>query len=403
MTENTLAKKVLLICVEGGAFEVMVAEVGEVGEKRDEYRDRKKYWDSRLEGKTYKHVMVFGAVSVFSEDAAWVLFEWKGHFVERSGGCGRVVGPYSNNYSKKFSGDVWRIRLGRVVRANPNNRSLMHTWNLQSQTPARTRGGGKGGGGGGSVGAKGGGDGGGGGGGSGSRKKRRTSRAAVNFGGDDSDEGEDDDDDDFVPVRGPTTTNEIKNLLKNYGHLQSDELAKKITATLTTTMKSRFKDIDAKLDASCTRFRDGMEELREGARGANTAATTQNKLLEEIKSVVSNHFHESPAELRGGSPNAAPVADNPGPFSGGPGESTGMWKYGGVSSGPFALPGLGVRPPRRDPVQPRRGLQPSERLPTATTSRVPGAYPRDWHETGPDARGGVGECARGSEDRETRH
>ena len=100
MTDNTLSKKVLLICVEGGAFEVMAAEVGEVGEKRDEYRDRKKYWGSRLEGKTYKHVMVFGAVSVYSADAAWVLFEWKGHSVERSGGCRRVVGPYSNSYSK---------------------------------------------------------------------------------------------------------------------------------------------------------------------------------------------------------------------------------------------------------------------------------------------------------------
>ena len=193
---------------------------------------------------------------------------------------------------------------------NPSNRSIMATWNLQSQTSARTRGGARGGGDGGSVGAKGGGDRDGGGG--GSRKKRKTNQPPVYFdGGDGSDEGKDDDDDEVVPGRDPATTREVKNLLKDNGHLQSGELAKKITAALTTTMKSRFKDIDTKLDASCDRVRDGMNELREGARGTTTAVTTQNKLLEEIKSAVSNHFHESAAELRGGSSNQPPVTDDP--------------------------------------------------------------------------------------------
>jgi hypothetical protein len=102
--------KVLKGVFEGGAFDMIVS-----GEKKDDWREDSRYWDSRLEGRKYDFFKCYHG-NVFDDDLAWVLVGFLGaEKVEVEGGE-FVAGPYSNGYKKIIVGDfVWRIRLGSVV------------------------------------------------------------------------------------------------------------------------------------------------------------------------------------------------------------------------------------------------------------------------------------------------
>ena len=114
----------LSVCVEGGSYEVMVAEVGKTGEKRKEYRANSTYWRSRfcVKGdlglpRAYREIVVFGGVRCPTWDAAW--------FVAKVTGIGLEslpegwVGPFSNGYSKEFSSpEVWVVSSRIITQKN---------------------------------------------------------------------------------------------------------------------------------------------------------------------------------------------------------------------------------------------------------------------------------------------
>ncbi len=100
-------------------YEVMVAEVGEVGEKNHEYREDKVFWTNRLflhgdesKPKNFTHVMVFGGVHVPDVDASWFIAKWVG--VKPIHGRYKA-GPYSNGAFKEFEGRIWDVEIGTMV------------------------------------------------------------------------------------------------------------------------------------------------------------------------------------------------------------------------------------------------------------------------------------------------
>ena len=111
----------LSVCVEGGSYEVMVAEVGETGEKRKEYRTNSSYWRSRfcVKGdlglpRAYREIVVFGGVRCPTWDAAWFVAKVTGIGLESL--PGGWVGPFSNGYTKEFSSpEVWVVSLGIIT------------------------------------------------------------------------------------------------------------------------------------------------------------------------------------------------------------------------------------------------------------------------------------------------
>ena len=111
----------LSVCVEGGSYEVMVAEVGETGEKREEYRTNSSYWRSRfcVKGdlglpRAYREIVVFGGVRCPTWDAAWFVAKVTGIGLESL--PGGWVGPFSNGYTKEFSSpEVWVVSLGIIT------------------------------------------------------------------------------------------------------------------------------------------------------------------------------------------------------------------------------------------------------------------------------------------------
>jgi hypothetical protein len=112
---------ILRMTVELGAYDVMVAEPGCVAEKDREYRADTSYWRSRLccggdvdNPKQFRWVMVFGGVGVFDSMANWFIAEHMGHSLTEGVGE-RIVGPFSNKYTKTFDGSVWEIRLGMIA------------------------------------------------------------------------------------------------------------------------------------------------------------------------------------------------------------------------------------------------------------------------------------------------
>ena len=137
VAENTLQEVIstkelcngnLWFCLEGGAFDVMAAVVGEIGEKSKEYRPDSDHWLSRLCVnkcrtllKRFNFCIGFGRVNYPSCSEGWFMAEYISHaLVEVPGGR---VGPYSNGYQKTFDTDrVWEISMGRIVkfhRADP--------------------------------------------------------------------------------------------------------------------------------------------------------------------------------------------------------------------------------------------------------------------------------------------
>ena len=129
MNEHTLvtpvraepAPTMLRVCVDMDVYNVMVAEIGEMGEKRSEYRADTVYWNSRLclggdtdRLRAFTCVMVFGGCHCFNNSAAWFIAEYRSHaFCVRT--TPLVLGPYSNRCRRVFEGSVWEIKLGKVL------------------------------------------------------------------------------------------------------------------------------------------------------------------------------------------------------------------------------------------------------------------------------------------------
>jgi hypothetical protein len=112
---------ILKVTVEMGSYDVMVAEPGCVGEKKTEYRADSSHWRGRLccagnvdNLKTFRWVMVFGGVNVFDSKADWFIAKHMGHSLTEGVGE-RIVGPFSNKYTKGFNGSVWEIGLGMIA------------------------------------------------------------------------------------------------------------------------------------------------------------------------------------------------------------------------------------------------------------------------------------------------
>ena len=121
-TESLEVGDIFRCCVEMGAFRVMLSEVGKVPEKDKEYRNDSPHWRSRLchdndptRLRRFRYVMVYGGVRFFDKNAPWCMYDYVGHEILSSVSGGKV-GPYSNGYEKKFSGRVWCIQIGVVVR-----------------------------------------------------------------------------------------------------------------------------------------------------------------------------------------------------------------------------------------------------------------------------------------------
>ena len=118
---KTLCKGRLSLCVEGGAFAVMDAEVGEKGEKHNEYRANTEYWRARLHvggdpklGSKCSECVVFGGVNGPCWNAGWFRANILGITLQQV--VGGKVGPYSNNYVKFFKEtEVWVVELGVVL------------------------------------------------------------------------------------------------------------------------------------------------------------------------------------------------------------------------------------------------------------------------------------------------
>ena len=117
--------RVLLLTLTAPMYSVMVAEVGEVGEKGTEYRANSDYWKGRLclagntsQPREYDYVMCFGGVNVPMVDADWFVARFKSSRLRTytTTTTTTTVGPYTNGAKKSFTGDVWEIELGVVVR-----------------------------------------------------------------------------------------------------------------------------------------------------------------------------------------------------------------------------------------------------------------------------------------------
>jgi hypothetical protein len=103
----------------GGAYDVFEAGVGNIGEKFEEYRNDTPANRSKLlhsgSGclKRFNRVVLYRATPYFDYNGRYFVAEYITHELRR--GVSGMAGPYSNGYSKRFSGDVWVVRTGRVV------------------------------------------------------------------------------------------------------------------------------------------------------------------------------------------------------------------------------------------------------------------------------------------------
>jgi hypothetical protein len=116
--------RILKMTIDRGAYEVMAGGVGDLPEKREEYRELKGYWDGRLcqngdrdDTKSYDLVRYYGGTHVFDDSSDWVDVEWISSEV-RAVNSPFQAGPYSNGYTKTFAGceeGIWVVTTGRVV------------------------------------------------------------------------------------------------------------------------------------------------------------------------------------------------------------------------------------------------------------------------------------------------
>ena len=96
----------LWFCLEGGAFDVMAAPVGDIAEKSKDYRPDSDHWLSRLCRtllKRFNFCIGFGRVNHPSCSQGWFMAEYISHALVEVPGS--RVGPYSNGYQKTFDTD----------------------------------------------------------------------------------------------------------------------------------------------------------------------------------------------------------------------------------------------------------------------------------------------------------
>jgi hypothetical protein len=108
----------LKLTVTMEAYKAMTASVGMPGRKIDEIRCAGKAWvESRLDGRKYDYVKLYGGVPGFYETAPWTLFHCLGY--SKAGAAGesyRVQGMGTGEgWELWFQGEVWEIHLGVVV------------------------------------------------------------------------------------------------------------------------------------------------------------------------------------------------------------------------------------------------------------------------------------------------
>jgi hypothetical protein len=135
--------RVLQLCVEQSFYDVMVAPVGTVAEKHEEYRcDASGRWrqllcrkNNEFDLKVFDCVMVFGGVAVPQLAAHWFVARYVTHcLIEMHG----EVGPFSNFAQKSFSGKVWKITLGEITRIHTQSGHGVNTRSSTSTAPAFT-------------------------------------------------------------------------------------------------------------------------------------------------------------------------------------------------------------------------------------------------------------------------
>ena len=145
--DTVICDGVLKFCLEGGAYDVMTAPVGRRGEKGEEYRSAVDFWNSRLcfngdvrELKAYSYALGFGRVNTFDRNADWCLWKFTSHrMVRNAAAVITTVGPYSNGYQKQFTGSIWEIVLGEVVRKHQNRRHCAVQSNQQTAEQKGTK------------------------------------------------------------------------------------------------------------------------------------------------------------------------------------------------------------------------------------------------------------------------
>ena len=125
----------LRLSVDTKVGEVLWCELGEVGEKKNEFRRRCSHWDTRMQKKP--NVVIFHiGTHAFDTRFPWLKFSVSSITPEAHVGP-HTVGPYSNGYSKVFEGDVWRIRLGKLLARSAHKLPIPHT--TQQTPPAREK------------------------------------------------------------------------------------------------------------------------------------------------------------------------------------------------------------------------------------------------------------------------
>lgn len=108
-------KVTLKLTVGADVYATMTAAVGSRGVKRKECRLTCKWVNSRLDGREYDFVKLYGGVPGFYEWASWTKFECDGYECVGEDGVDYEVEDYGDGFTLLFEGRVWEIKLGKVV------------------------------------------------------------------------------------------------------------------------------------------------------------------------------------------------------------------------------------------------------------------------------------------------
>jgi hypothetical protein len=110
----------LKLTVSLEAYNAMTAKVGERGVKRKEIRQVKVWTDSRLDGRHYDTVKLYGGKPYCSEEELWTEFVCLGYNQAGQAGQHYVVEGMGveDEWAVVMDGVVWEIQLGRVLARN---------------------------------------------------------------------------------------------------------------------------------------------------------------------------------------------------------------------------------------------------------------------------------------------
>jgi hypothetical protein len=120
-SKNTQVEKDLKLTVTRDAYKAMTARKGEKGKKKKEIRKAGQVWiESRLDGRVYETVKLYGGVPGFYETAPWTRFVCLGYSEAGSVGEEYVVENMGEGegWELVYDGVVWEIHLGEVLERN---------------------------------------------------------------------------------------------------------------------------------------------------------------------------------------------------------------------------------------------------------------------------------------------